>query len=62
MQKQIYSVHYGTKKRNVQLKLDEYFAEKIIPADDSVRLFDERIENSKEVKVEIGFSTGRRDF
>lgn len=37
-------VHYGTEKRNVQLKIDEVFAEKIIPADDSVRLLDEMIE------------------
>jgi len=36
--------NYGTGKRNVQLKIDEAFAEKIIPADDSVRLLDEIVE------------------
>lgn len=40
----IYHQNYGTGKRNVQLKIDEVFAEKVIPADDSVRLLDEMIE------------------
>ena len=35
---------YGTCKRNVQLKIDESFAEKVIPANDSVRLLDEIVE------------------
>ena len=39
-----YRVNYGTEKRNVQLKIDEMVAEKIIPADDSVRLLDEIME------------------
>lgn len=39
-----YHVNYGMGKRNVQLKIDEMFAEKIIPADDSVRLLDEIME------------------
>jgi len=37
-------LNYGTEKRNVQLKIDEAFAEKVIPADDSVRLLDEIVE------------------
>lgn len=44
MTKNKYRVHYGTEKRNVQLKIDEVFAEKMIPADDSVRLLDEVME------------------
>ena len=35
---------YGTRKRNVQLKIDESFAEKVIPANDSVRLLNEIVE------------------
>ena len=35
---------YGTCKRNVQLLIDESFAEKIIPADDSVRLLNQMVE------------------
>lgn len=40
----IYHQNYGTGKRDVQLKIDEIFAEKVIPADDSVRLLDEIME------------------
>ncbi len=40
----IHHQKYGTEKRNVQLKMDEVFAEKVIPADDSVRLLDEMME------------------
>ena len=40
--KKKYRVNYDTERRNVQLKIDEIFAEKIIPADDSVRLLDEQ--------------------
>ena len=36
--------YYGTNKRNVQLLIDESFAEKIIPGNDSVRLLDEIVE------------------
>ena len=36
--------HYRTLTRKVQLLIDESFAEKIIPADDSVRLLDEIVE------------------
>ena len=39
-----YRIDYGTEKRNVQLKIDEAFAERVIPADDSVRLLDEIVE------------------
>jgi transposase len=44
MKNQKYRVNYGTERRNLQLKIDEVFAEKIIPADDSVRLLDEIME------------------
>ncbi|MDF2985223.1 MAG: hypothetical protein K0R50_733 [Eubacterium sp.] len=44
MKNTIYHKNYGTGKRNVQLKIDEAFAEKVIPADDSVRLLDEIME------------------
>ncbi len=44
MKNKNYRVNYDTEKRNVQLKIDEIFAEKIIPADDSVRLLDEIME------------------
>jgi len=36
--------NYGTTNRVVQLKIDEIFAENVIPADDSVRLLDQTIE------------------
>lgn len=36
--------YYVTNKRNVQLLIDESFAEKIIPGNDSVRLLDEIVE------------------
>ena len=35
---------YRTKERNVQLKINEMFVEKVIPADDSVRLADYIVE------------------
>lgn len=35
---------YGTCERNVQLKIDGSFAEKVIPANDSVRLLDKVVE------------------
>ena len=44
MKKTIHHKNYGTEKRYVQLKIDEVFAEKVIPADDSVRLLDEIME------------------
>jgi len=36
--------YYRTFDRNVQLLIDESFAEKVIPADDSVRLLDGIVE------------------
>jgi len=44
VKKTIHHKNYGTEKRYVQLKIDEVFAEKVIPADDSVRLLDEIME------------------
>lgn len=54
-------VNYGTEKRNVQLKIDEEFAEKIIPADDSVRLLDEVMEEMDYTPLTRAYKrTGRR--
>lgn len=54
-------VNYDTKKRNVQLKIDEIFAEKIIPADDSVRLLDEIMEEMDYAPLWRAYKrTGRR--
>ncbi|MBO6158112.1 MAG: transposase [Firmicutes bacterium] len=36
--------NYGITRRVMQLKIDEAFAEKVIPADDSVRLLDQIVE------------------
>ena len=36
--------NYRTFSRDVQLKIDENVAEKVIPADDSVRLLDQIVE------------------
>ena len=44
MKKTLPQKDYGTCKRNVQLLIDESFAEKVIPADDSVRLLDQIVE------------------
>ncbi len=44
MKKKYNHQNYGTGKRNIQLKIDEVFAEKEIPANDSVRLLDEIME------------------
>ena len=44
MNKNLTGTHYRTLTRNVQLLIDESFAEKVIPADDSVRLLDEIVE------------------
>lgn len=61
MKKQKHRVHYGTEKRNVQLKIDEVFAEKIIPADDSVRLLDEIMEEMDYTGLMRAYKrTGRR--
>ncbi len=56
-----YRVNYGTEKRNVQLKIDEAFAEKIIPADDSVQLLDEIMEEMDYAPLLRAYKrTGRR--
>lgn len=53
--------NYGTETRNVQLKIDEIFAEKIIPADDSVRLLDEVMEEMNYTPLMRAYKrTGRR--
>jgi len=44
MNKQNNQTYYRTKVREMQLKIDEIFAEKVIPADDSVRLLDQIVE------------------
>ena len=36
--------YYRTGARNVQLKIDEAFAERAIPANDSVRLLDQTVD------------------
>lgn len=44
MKKQNTENNYRTKVREMQLKIDEIFAEKVIPANDSVRLLDQIVE------------------
>ena len=44
MKNNITGKDYDTTNRVVQLKIDEIFAEKVIPADDSVRLLDQIVE------------------
>ena len=51
---------YSTFTRNVQLKIDEIFAEKIIPENDSVRLLDEIAEEIKEPLERVLKRTGRK--
>jgi transposase len=61
MKNKKHRVNYGTEKRNVQLKIDEMVAEKIIPADDSVRLLDELIEEMDYAPLMRAYKrTGRR--
>ena len=56
-----YHANYGIEKRNVQLKIDETAAEKIIPADDSVRLLDEIMEEMDCTPLMRAYKrTGRR--
>jgi transposase len=56
-----YRVNYGTEKRNVQLKIDEIVAERMIPADDSVRLLDEIMEGLDYTPLMRAYKrTGRR--
>ena len=44
MKKNFTGNNYRTFSRDVQLKIDENVAEKVIPADDSVRLLDQIVE------------------
>lgn len=54
-------MYYDTEKRNVQLKIDEVFAEKVIPADDSVRLLDKIMEGIDTTALMRAYKrTGRR--
>jgi len=56
-----YQLNYGTGKRNVQLKIDEAFAEKVIPANDSVRLLDEIVEGMEHSVLMRAYKrTGRK--
>jgi transposase len=61
MKNKQYHNYYGTGNRNLQLKIDEVFAEKIIPADDSVRLLNETIEGMEHASLWRAYKrTGRR--
>jgi transposase len=61
VKKKKYRVNYGTEKRNVQLKIDEFVAEKMIPADDSVRLLDVIMEEMDYTPLMRAYKrTGRR--
>jgi transposase len=61
VKQKIHQQNYGTEKRNVQLKIDECFAEKIIPANDSVRLLDEIMEEMDYTPLMRAYKrTGRR--
>lgn len=55
-----YQKNYNTGNRQVQLKLDEYFADKIIPENDSVRLLEQIIEEMDHTQLFGAFKrTGR---
>jgi transposase len=61
MKNKKHRVNYGTEKRNVQLKMDEVFAEKIISADGSVRLLDKIMEEMDYTPLMRAYKrTGRR--
>lgn len=61
MNKTLPQNYYGTCARNVQVKIDEVFAEKEIPADDSVRLLDQVIEEMNLEPLYRAYSdTGRK--
>jgi len=61
MKNKKHHVNYDMEKRNVQLKIDEIIAEKIIPADDSVRLSDEIMEEMDYTPLLRAYKrTGRR--
>jgi transposase len=53
-------VNYDIGRRNVQLKIDEVFAEKIIPANDSVRLLDEIVEGMEHSALMRAFKRNGR--
>ena len=59
MKKQNTEKKYSTLTRDVQLKIDEFFAEKIIPENDSVRLLDEIAEEIKGPLERAHKRTGR---
>ena len=59
MKKQKTKNKYSTFFRDVQLKIDEFFAEKIIPENDSVRLLDEIAEEIKGPLERVLKRTGR---
>jgi len=52
--------NYGTETRTVQLKIDEVFAEKVILADDSVRLLDEIVEGMEHDALRRAYKRGGR--
>jgi transposase len=59
--KKRYQRYYPIETRNVQLKIDEIIAERMIPADDSVRLLDEIIEEMDLTPLWRAYKrTGRR--
>ena len=61
MKKKYTENNYGTYTRNVQLFIDESFAEKVIPANDSVRLLDQIVEEMDLRPLERALkSTGRK--
>lgn len=60
MKKKITYNNYRTSARNVQLKIDESFAEKIIPANDSVQLLDQIVEEIDLTPLERALKRGGR--
>jgi len=56
-----YQANYGTEKREAQLKIDEVFAERVIPANDSVRLLEKVVEEMDHSVLRRAYSrTGRK--
>lgn len=60
MKKQNTEINYRTFTRNVQLKIDEIFAKKVIPANDSVRLLDQIVEDMNKAPLERALKRGGR--
>ena len=52
--------YYGTSTRDVQLLIDESFAERVIPADDSVRLLDQIVEEMDLTPLERAYDVRGR--